>query len=599
MDTVSYHPGPLPRPVGSAVAGLLVVLALGTGGAVSAGDRAANDGAAKPSPAPIFSERTRELGIDFVHFNGMTGEFYMPETVGAGGALFDYDNDGDLDVYLVQGTLFGPGKTWADALVEPRHPRPLTDRLYRNDLVVRADGSRQLRFTDVTKSSGLGAYGYGMGVATADFDNDGWVDVYLTNFGPNQLWRNQGGTFVDVTASSGTHDERWSVSAAFVDYDRDGWLDLYVADYTRFTFELHKVCRSVGGAQDYCGPKAYEDERDRLLRNRRDGTFVDVTTASGVDSAFGAGLGVSTSDFNGDGWPDFYVANDEGANLLWSNQGNGTFSDEALFGGCAVNAEGKPEASMGVAVGDFDGDGDDDVFLTHLSGETNTLYVNDGQALFEDATIALGMSGPSFLATGFGTDWFDYDNDGWLDLLAVNGAVRFKELRQLDNAYPLDQPNQLFRNLNGRRFEDVSAKAGSALVLSEVSRGAAFGDVDNDGDTDLLITNNNGAARLLINEVGNGAHWLGIRAVDGDPLRDALGALVSLERPGQTTLRRRVRTSGSYASASDPRVLFGLGSSAEIGRLSIRWPDGKTETWSGLAVDRYTTLKRGSGSPPP
>ena len=541
-------------------------------------------------PAAMFSESARDAGIDFVHWNGMTGELYMPETVGAGTALFDYDNDGDLDVYLVQGALLGPGKSFDDALVEPRHSRPPTDRLYRNDL----EGG-VLRFTDVTEASGLAAPGYGMGVATADYDGDGWVDVYVTNFGDNQLWRNQGdGTFEDVTERSRTGDERWSVSAAWLDYDRDGHLDLYVANYTRFTYALHKTCRGVGGDRDYCSPAAYEDERDRLLRNRGDGTFDDATRASGIHSAFGAALGVVDGDFNSDGWTDVYVANDEDHNLLWVNRRDTTFANEALLAGCAVNAEGKPEASMGIAAADFDGDGDEDLFMTHLTGETNTLYVNDGQALFEDATRSLGLSASSFAVTGFGTGWLDVDNDGWLDLLAVNGAVRAKELRQLDETYPFDQPNQLFRNTGARRFEDVSTEAGPAFELSEVSRGAAFGDVDNDGDTDVVVANNNGPARLLINQVGHRSRWVGVRAMVGS--RDALGALVHLERPGKKPLVRRIRTAGSYASSNDARVIFGLGSEGRAGRLSVRWPDGRTEAWNDIQAQRYTTLKQGTGS---
>ncbi len=547
-----------------------------------------------PSQTPYFSEISAATGIDFQHFNGMSGEYYLVEIMGSGAAVFDYDNDGDLDVYLVQGAMLGPGKRLADALFPPQSDQPLTDRLLRNDLVVTEDGSRRLRFTDVTADSGIGAIAYGMGVATGDFDNDGWADLYVTNYGDNRLLRNNGdGTFADVTQQAGVGDPRWGVSAAFLDYDRDGWLDLFVGNYVRLGLERFKPCRAPSSALDYCTPLAYEAQPDRLYRNRGDGSFEDVSERAGITRDYGAALGVAVADFDGDGWPDVYVANDATANQLWTNQKDGTFENNAFFAGVAVNMQGAPEGSMGVDAADFDGDGDVDLFMTHTTRETNTIYVNDGQGWFEDRTIAIGLAGPSKGYTGFGTRWFDLDNDGWLDLFAGNGEVSF--IQALSNAadpFPLHQPNQLFLNDAGQRFLDVSDRGGPALALSEVTRGAAFGDMDNDGDTDILLTNNNGPARLLINNKGDRASWLGLRLLD-DHGRDALGARAQVHRAEGTPLWRRARTDGSYASASDPRVLVGLGKSTEVVRVRVHWPDGEVEQWREISINRYHTLRQG------
>ena len=542
-----------------------------------------------------FSDKAEAAGLDFVQFNGMTGKYYLAENLGGGAALFDYDNDGDLDVFLVQGVMLGP-ETLADALFPPPAGKPLTDRLYRNDLVVKPDGSRAMRFVDVTESSGIHSAGYGMGVTTGDFNNDGWVDIYVNNFGKNALWRNNGdGTFTEVTDEAGVGESRFSVSSAFVDYDRDGHLDLFVVNYVNFTPENNRICYAPNGSRDYCSPLIYEPVPDRLYHNRGDGTFEDVTEKSGVSREFGTGLGVVVADFNGDSWPDVYVANDGKPNQLWMNQKDGTFRDGGLLSGTAVNMEGTPEASMGVDAVDIDGDGDEDLFMTHLLGETNTLYVNNGEGWFEDRTVSTGLAAPSRGYTSFGTAWLDYDNDGWLDLYIGNGGVNnFLTLVLQNDPYPLHQTNQLFRNLGGGQFKEVTKQAGRVFELSEVSRGVVCGDVDNDGDADLLVVNNNGRARLLINQVGARQHWLGLRLVGRDG-RDALGARVRIERPKAPPLWRRARTDGSYASANDPRVLVGLGGARELGVLRVYWPSGRVEEWSNLAVDRYTTLREGQG----
>ncbi len=559
-----------------------------------------------PSGPPWFVDRAAEVGLDFVHVTGHAGEFHQPEIMGPGAGLLDYDNDGDLDVYLVQsGYLEGTGTP------PPADAADLRGRLFRNDLEVAADGSRALRFTDVTGESGLDARAYGTGVAAGDFDNDGCVDIYLTHYGPNQLYRNDcDGTFTDVSDASGTADPAWSVPASFVDVDRDGWLDLFVGNYLVYVPERRVTCASESGLPDYCPPERYRAAPDRLYRNRGDGTFADVTVDRGLAGAFGPALGVATADFDGNGWIDLFVANDQQENQLWLNRGGERFEDVGLMSGTALGATGALKADMGVDAGDFDNDGDEDLVLTELTTQGSPFYVNDGSARFEEQSARAGIRVVSLPYTGFGAGWFDYDNDGWLDLLAVNGLVtRNLDALGPDNPFPLQQPNQLLRNLGDGTFEDVTAQAGPALELSEVSRGAAFGDVDNDGDTDVVIANAEGPVRLLINEVGNDRPWLGLRLV-GDPpggprggggpgrsgVRDMPGARVEIVRDGAPTLWRRARADGSYASANDPRVLAGLGNgTASLSLVRVTWPSGAVEEWTDVPLRRYATLVEGSG----
>jgi hypothetical protein len=545
---------------------------------------------------PLFVDVAARSGLDFVHFNGMSGQLYYCEVIGAGAALFDYDNDGDLDVFTVQGTMLGAGKTIEDAVLPPR-TLPLGDRLWRNDLVVNADGSRTLHFTDVTPASGIVESDYGMGAAAGDYDNDGWIDLYVTNYRANRMWHNNGdGTFTDVTDRTGTAEERWSSSASFVDLDRDGWLDLYVVNYVNYLVDASPQCPSRTGRPDYCGPQSFHGEPDRLFRNRGDGTFEDISARSGILAKYGSGLGVVAADFDGDGWQDLYVANDGQPNFLWLNQRDGTFRDEALLAGCAVNRDGHPEASMGIDAGDLDNDGDEDLFMTHLLWETNTLFVNDGRAMFEDRTARSRLGPLSKGLTGFGVAWLDWDNDRWLDLVVANGAVsRLEELVQAGDLFPLHQKNQLLCNRGDGTFEDLSAQARPAFELSEVSRGVAVGDVDNDGDSDVLVMNNAGPARLLLNQVGQDRGlWLGLRLAGTAGRRDQLGARVSVFLEDGTVLQRRVRTDGSYLSANDPRVLFGLGRQGAVKRVRVVWPDGKAEEWAAPPLGRYTTLIQGT-----
>jgi hypothetical protein len=563
-----------------------------------------SDAAAGATPARSepdwFVDRAEEGGLTFRHINGSESKFYYAELIAPGAGLVDYDNDGDLDVFLVQGgSLSRPGT---------RDPGPgVGSRLFRNDLNVNADGTRTMRFTDVTEASGIVSHGYGMGVAAGDFNNDGCVDLYLTSLGPNQLFRNNcNGTFGDVSKQSRTDDPSWTVSSAFLDYDRDGWLDLFVGNYLRWRVESSTPCFTPSGRPDYCSPNVYQPLPSRLLRNNHDGTFTDVTTASGIAREFGPALGVSTADFNGDGWIDIYVTNDGQPNQLWINQRNGTFRNTGLLSGTAINAHGKAKAGMGVDAGDFDNDGDEDLFVTNLTGEGNDLYVNDGSGLFEEQGARSGLGAASRGYTGFGTAWFDIENDGLLDTLTVNGAVQTIEaLRRANDPFPLHQRKLLFRNPGQGRFEDVTARGGPAFELSEVGRGAAFGDIDNDGDVDVLVANNGGQPRLLINNIGNRNHWIGLRLVgptsdvvsgfNRTGTRDMLGARVGIIREGGPTLWRRARSDGSYASANDPRVLVGLGQATAVSRVRIVWPSGSTEEWSSIAIDRYTTLTEGEG----
>jgi hypothetical protein len=492
----------------------------------------------------------------------------------------------------VQGNVLEPGSKPGNTMLPWRGSESPRGRLFRNDLTVSQGGKRTLRFTDVTQKSGIIATGYGMGVAVGDINNDGWPDLYLTNLGSNQMYLNKrDGTFEDVTKKSGTDDPRWSTSASFVDYDRDGWLDLIVVNYAEFSVNNNPTCYATTSAKDYCTPRAFRAPGNRLFHNKGNGTFEDVTAAAGVDKEFGHGLGVVAADFDGDGWIDIYVANDGDPNQLWTNQKNGTFKNDALLAGAAVNRDGKAEAGMGVDAGDFDGNGTEDIFVTHLMDETNTLFTNLGKAVFEDRTRETGVGIPGRRFTGFGTVFFDYDNDGWLDLFVANGAVQLlPELLRKGDPYPLGQPNQLFHNNGKGSFVEVVDRAGATFQLLEVSRGAAFGDIDNDGDTDVIVTNSNGPARLLLNQTGNRNHWLGLRLLDKSG-RDMLGARVEIVITKDKVLWRRARTDGSYLSANDPRVVAGLGNAARIDAMRVHWPDGSVTEHKNPAIDRYSTLK--------
>ena len=523
--------------------------------------------AASAAPAH-FVDVARESGLAFEHVNGMVGERWLVEIMGSGVGVFDFDGDGRLDVWLVQG---GP--------LADRDGVLQCDRLFRN--VGRAGA---LRFEDATSASGICSSGYGMGIATGDIDNDGDLDAFVANYGANALYENTGGgRFRDITASAGIVGDAWSVSASFADIDGDGLLDLYVANYVAFSLDA-KHCTSDRGTPSYCLPVVYPDAADKLYRNLGGRRFADVTAAAGVGAVRAAALGVVAEDFDGDADIDFYVANDMHDNLLWINDGEGAFQDRALLAGAAVNGDGMVEASMGVAAADFDQDCDIDLFMTHLAVQTNTLYANDGQGWFTDRSNATGIAASSLPYTGFGTAWFDADNDGDLDLFSANGAVADIAGQAPDAlGIALRQPNQFWLNDGRGRYAEAGVPA---FAVEEVSRGAAFGDLDNDGDLDIVVTNNGGPARLYRNGAA-AAHWLGVElAADGG----VAGARVWIE--GQPCRSQRATSDGSYASANDPRLLFGLGGDGKGKNMVVRWPDGEEQQFGPLSVDRYHLLRR-------
>lgn len=544
-------------------------------------------GSIQTAQTPLYRDAAAEAGLDFRHFTGATGEYFLPEIMGAGVALIDYDNDGDLDIYLVQGTTLAQN---ARLLFPPPAGWKPGNRLFRNELIP----AGKLRFTDVTEQAGVGHAGYGMGVAVGDYDNDGYPDMYVTNFGSNVLYHNNGhGAFTDVTREAGVDNTRWSTSAAWLDYDGDGYLDLFVLNYVDFTVEGNKQCYAATGERDYCTPKAYHAVPARLFRNLGNGKFEDVTQRSGIGSVYGPGLGVVCADFNGDGLPDIYVANDTAANLLWLNQGDGTFREAGLQSGAAYAADGVARAGMGVTAGGFTNEGHEDVLVTNLTREGVTLWRNNGKGDFEDVTLRYGLAQATIPFTGFGAQWLDYDNDGRLDLFITNGAVTIMESLR-GKPYPFEQHNQLFHN-EGGRFREVSRNGGPAFQIPGVGRGAAFGDIDNDGDVDIVVTNNNGPVRLLLNESGSRRHWLEVRLDGGKTNRFGIGARVAVLRRGQPALWRRAHTDSSYLSANEPRVHFGLGDKPDLEGAAVEWPDGSSEIWNSILADRIVTLRKGSG----
>lgn len=549
------------------------------------------------SENPWFIEIANQSGLDFVHTTGATGEYFFPEIAGSGCGLFDYDNDGDLDIYLLQAFPLSD----VNELASPDEIKGSNlrgkNRLYRNDLKINTDGSTQITFVDVTDQAGVGDQGYAMGMAVGDIDNDGDLDLYITNFGSNILYiNNSDGTFTDVSSSAIDSENRWSTSAAFFDYNNDGFLDLFVTNYVNFSLRENKICHSAGGRRDYCGPQTYNPVSDRLFVNNGDGTFRDVTEEAGINLAFGSGLGVMCADFNNDNWPDIYVANDGNANQLWINQTDGTFINEALLAGAAYNADGMSEAGMGVSGGDFDLDGDLDIFISHLLGEHNTLLVNDGNASFDDRTEQCALASMSWPYTGFGTQWVDIDCDGDLDVFVANGAVKIVE-ELVAQSNPYGNPNQLAINSGPPdfKFSIATSRDGDALDLVETSRGAAFGDIDNDGDVDILISNSDGPVRLLINQTGNTKSWIVFRLKAKGGNLDAIGADVKLLRNTLGNLHRFVHADSSYLSTNDLRIHFGLGEDRSDQTIEVLWPSGTRERFTNLSPMQFHIVIQGSG----
>ena len=528
---------------------------------------------ASPDTTVRFFTVTASARVTFRHVNAASGRFYYLEEYGSGGAFFDYDNDGALDIYAVNGADL-PGFA---------SPTELTNRLYHNN----GYGA----FEDVTGRAGVGDTAYGMGCATGDYDNDGDLDLYVTNFGPNVLYRNNGdGTFTDVTGAAGVDDPRWSTSAAFVDYDADGWLDLYVGNYVDFTLETNKFC-DVSGIQAYCHPRQYDGVPNSLYRSNGDGTFTDVAEAAGVLDPEGRTLGVVFGDYDDDGDLDLYVSNDANRNGLFASNGDGSFTDVTDYAGVGYGEFGKAESGMGTDFGDYDGDGLFDIFVCNYSFETNSLYRNEGDGRFSNDTFIAGLGSPSLIPLTFGTAFFDYDNDADQDIFVANGHV-------LDNAELLNDllthgyRNQLFKNDGHGNYTDATDEAGQGLSHEHVSRGAAFGDYDNDGDLDIFVVNCNQPATLLRNEGGDRRNWLSLKLVGTKSNRDGIGARIKLWA-GDRMQVKEVKTGYSYCSANDVRVHFGLGDLPGADEIRIRWPSGLEETLWEVPANQFLTIREG------
>ena len=530
-----------------------------------------------------FVDVTEKAGIDFRHVNGAEGAYHLPETLGAGGAFFDADNDGFLDIYLVNSGYWN----------KPLSAKQAISALYRNN----RDGT----FTDITETAGVANLGnYGQGAACADYNNDGSVDLYVTNFGANVLYHNNGdGTFTDVTVSAGVGDPGWSSSACFLDYNSDGLLDLFVVNYLVYSLDVPYPPCGEDGIHTYCHPSLFEGAPDRLYRNNGDGTFTDVSQTSGVGGIggmfHGKGLGIISADFNNDGAPDLYVANDDTRNDFFYNNGDGTFSEISLLAGCAYSFNGVAQAGMGVTVGDYNNDSWLDIFVTNLSYETNALYRNNGDGTFTDVIYEAHLGKESYLYVGFGTGFFDADSDGWLDLFVANGHI-IDNIEDTHDILTYRQPDQLFHNNGNGTFQEVSENAGDYFQGVAVSRGTLFGDYDNDGDVDLLVTQNSGPVTLLRNETTTENNWIAIKTLGVISNRDGIGTRVTVKAGGHAQTQE-VNPGSSYLSTHDARCYFGLGANTTVDRLELRWQSGVVQVFENFPINQAHIISEFSDTP--
>jgi hypothetical protein len=548
---------------------------LGVGLATSAGGFSFSSQA----PQVRFIDVTRKAGLTFTHDNAASPEKYLIETMGSGCGWIDYDQNGLFDIYLLNGA--------ATRLYTPK--RPLRSALYKNN----GDGT----FTDVTERAGVGAEGlFGMGLAVGDYDNDGFPDLFVLGYGKCILYHNNGdGTFSDATAKAGVGNVgKWGSSAAWFDYDNDGKLDLIIANYVDWSPENNFYCGSKGpGLRSYCHPDVYHGQSPRLYHNNGDGTFTDVSARSGLGQKPGNGLGVLTFDYNNDGWQDIFIANDSMPNFLFHNNGDGTFREVAYSAGVAVGIDGQFEAGMGTDAADTMGSGRLDLVVTHLDQQLARLYRNLGDGLFEDATYRSKLSYSTFHMSGFGARFMDYDNDGRRDLFMANGHVLDNiQLYHAETRYA--EPKLMFRNSGAGIFENVSDQLGSDFLLPRVSRGAAIGDFDNDGDLDILVSNNGQPPQLLRNDCGNSNHWLQLFLVGTRSNRDAVGARVKVTA-GDLVLYDERKGGMSYQSAQDPRLHFGLGPRSTIDQIEIKWPSGELTRLENLRADQILAIEEGKG----
>jgi enediyne biosynthesis protein E4 len=543
-------------------------------------------GAAAPAFGVQFVDVARDAGLDFVHVSGSPEQRYILESMSPGAAFFDYDDDGYLDIFMVNSSRIRENTDDA------------TNRLYRNVEIGSTD-QRRRGFQDVTEEAGLRRSGWGMGCAAGDYDNDGDVDLYVTYWGPNILYRNEGdGTFTEVTKEAGVGNDDWGSSAAFGDVDGDGYLDLYVTNYLVFDIDDPPggglPCSDWKGLDVYCGPHGMIPQPNVLYRNEGNGRFADVTAEAGLSQHRQASLGVVFGDYDNDGDQDFYVANDGYPNLLYRNEGDWNLEEVAAFAGAAYSEDGRAQAGMGVAAGDYDNDGDLDIYVTHFSDDINTIYQNQGDGNFIDNTAGAGMGGQVRPFLSWSTGFFDADNDGWLDVFVANGHI-YPQVDVHPSGIRYAQGNLLFHN-EGGRFRNVSDEAGPGFAAVNVTRGGALGDYDNDGDLDLLMMNLNDPPNLLHNFGGNSNNWLGLKLLGTESNRDALGARVKLFS-GNRVQMREVQRGYGYQSQHDVRLLFGLGDQERVERVEISWPSGLVQTLEDPGLRRYLVVHEGSPEP--